>query len=145
MLRLRKARPLGLLPGVKTRPISECMSPNPHTVGQEQTLAVAAAEMRERGIRHLPVLHGGKLVGLLTLDELRVVEALPNVDDSVVKVEEALSGEPYAVAPEKPLSEVVKHMAAHKLTAAVVVSHDQVKGVFTTEDALRLLGDVLAG
>jgi len=41
-----------------------------HTIGQEQTLDVAHTVMRQHGIRHLPVLEGGKLVGLLSQRDL---------------------------------------------------------------------------
>ena len=44
--------------------ISEFMTAQPHSIGQEQTLAAAADQMRKLNVRHLPVLHGGKLVGL---------------------------------------------------------------------------------
>ena len=120
------------------------MTANPHTVGQTQPLAAAWAMMREHSIRHLPVLHGGELVGVLTANELRVVEALPGVDSDVVKVEEALSGDTYAVAPETPVGEVVSHMAKHKISSAIIVAHEKVQGVFTIDDALRLLSDALS-
>ena len=44
-------------------PVSAFMTPGPHTIGRDQTLAVAHRLVREHGIRHLPVLHGGKQVG----------------------------------------------------------------------------------
>ena len=44
-------------------PIHKYMSTSPHTIGAEQTIAMAAKVMAEHRIRHLPVLHGGKVVG----------------------------------------------------------------------------------
>jgi len=120
------------------------MTANPHTIGREQPLAAAWEMMQEHRIRHLPVLHGGELVGVLTANELRVVEALPGVDSAVVKCEEAVAGDSYTVSPETPLSEVVAHMADHKISSAIVVNHGKVAGVFTIDDALRLLRDALA-
>ena len=46
--------------------VRECMSPSPVTVNGNRPLALAQSLMREHGIRHLPVLEGGKVVGLLS-------------------------------------------------------------------------------
>jgi acetoin utilization protein AcuB len=59
--------------------IQKYMTPTPHTIGQEQTLQVAHDVMREHGVRHLPVLEGGKLVGLLSQRDLHLVETLREV------------------------------------------------------------------
>src|SRR5437879_4833811 len=53
-------------PSMTTTTIRDYMTPAPHTIGVEQPLAVAAALMQAHHIRHLPVLHGGKLVGILS-------------------------------------------------------------------------------
>ena len=37
--------------------IRDYMTESPHTIGSEQTLAMAHTLMREHSIRHLPVLH----------------------------------------------------------------------------------------
>jgi acetoin utilization protein AcuB len=99
--------------------------------------------MRKFEIRHLPVLHGGKLIGLLSLRDLHLVETLPNVDPELVRVEEAMTQDVYAVEPKTPLKQVVSEMAARKLGSAVVVEGSKVVGVFTTVDALDLLAERL--
>ena len=43
--------------------ISDFMTASPHLIGAEQPLARAHDIMRKNDLRHLPVLHGGKLVG----------------------------------------------------------------------------------
>mgnify|MGYP002386212586 CR=1 FL=1 len=83
----------------------------PHSIGTEQTLAHAHEVLRSHHIRHLPVLQGGKLVGMLTQRDLALVETLKDVDPNSVKVEDAMSGEVYTVSPDAPLDEVVQEMA----------------------------------
>ena len=78
------------------------MTTSPHSIGVEQSLATAHAMMREHEIRHLPVLHGGKLLGILTDRNLGLVESLAGVDPTKVKVEDAMSTVVYAVGPEQP-------------------------------------------
>jgi acetoin utilization protein AcuB len=123
--------------------IEQYMSPNVHSVGREQTLAVAHDLMRTHRIRHLPVLHGGKLVGIVTVRDLHLVETLPDVDPEKVLVEDAMTEEVYAVAPSDDLREVAATMADRKLGCAVIMQGPKVVGVFTTIDALRALADAL--
>jgi acetoin utilization protein AcuB len=46
--------------------VERYMTTSPHTVGQDQKLSQAHKIMRAHEIRHLPVLQGGKLVGVLS-------------------------------------------------------------------------------
>jgi acetoin utilization protein AcuB len=119
------------------------MTSAPHSIGAEQTLAHAHDVLRQHRIRHLPVLHGGQLVGMLTQRDLALVETLKDVDPRRVKVEDAMSTEVYTVAPEAPLDEVVGEMAEKKYGSAVVISNHKVVGIFTTVDACAALADLL--
>jgi acetoin utilization protein AcuB len=123
--------------------ISEFMTKSPHLVGKDQPLAKAHQLMKSFKIRHLPVLHGGRLVGLLSLRDLHLVETLRDVDPAEVKVEEAMSQEVFSVRPEASLRTVVREMARKKYGSAVVVDGRKVIGVFTTVDALRALDQAL--
>ena len=123
--------------------IERYMTPGPFSIGQEQSLAQAHKLMRDYQIRHLPVLHGGKLVGVLSDRDLHLIETLRDVDPERVTVEEAMSPTVYTVSPRAPLDEVVREMARHKYGCAVVEDGGKVVGVFTTVDALRAFADVL--
>lgn len=128
----------------KTVPISAFMTKSPHTVGKSQTLAHAHEVMRKHNIRHLPVLEGGKLVGLVTERDLRLIETLKDVDPAHVTVEEAMSQEVYAVTPDTLLAEVARQMAEHKYGSAIVMEGSaKVVGIFTTVDAMTALSSVL--
>jgi acetoin utilization protein AcuB len=127
----------------KVLTIADRMTKTPHLIGAEQSMKAAHDVMRKFEIRHLPVLHGGKLIGLLSLRDLHLVETLPNVDPELVRVEEAMTQDVYAVEPKTPLKQVVSEMAARKLGSAVVVEGSKVVGVFTTVDALDLLAERL--
>lgn len=123
--------------------IDRYMTTSPLTIGRDQTLAHAHALMREHKIRHLPVLEGGKLIGLISDRDLHMIETLRDVDPEKVVVEEAMVPEVYTVSPAAPLDEVVREMAAHKYGSAVVIDHNKVVGVFTTIDAMQAFADLL--
>jgi len=129
-----------------TKPIptlQKYMTTTPHSIGVDQTLAKAHEMMREHGIRHLPVLTGGRLVGLVTERDLRLVESLKDVDPHVVKVEDAMSTSVYAVRPDSPLDEVVGTMGQKKYGSAVVMQNEKVVGMFTTVDICRAFAELL--
>lgn len=120
------------------------MTPMPHTVGVEQPLAVAREMMREHRIRHLPVLHGGQLVGVLSERDVALVAALPGVDVERLAVGEAMTPEPHVISPDSSLEWVATEMAQLKFGSLIVVEHSRVVGIFTTVDALRALHELLA-
>lgn len=125
-----------------SRTVAAWMTRQPHTIGDDQSLAVARERMHHFDVRHLPVLHGGHLVGVVSSRDIAMVEALPGVDITEVTVDEAMAEEPWTVTADAPLAHVATIMAERKIGTAIVVEvadGDQVVGVFTTTDALRAL------
>lgn len=124
--------------------IERYMTPSPHTIGQDQPLVVAHEMMRQHQIRHLPVLHGGKLVGMLSQRDLHFIETLRDVDPEEVRVEEAMSADTFAVGPRTTLRKVAAEMAEHRYGSAVVLDKERVVGIFTTVDGMQALADLLS-
>ncbi len=124
--------------------IRKFMTASPHTIGQEQTLVVAHRMMQENHVRHLPVLEGGKLVGVLSQRDLHLIETLRDVDPKTATVEEAMTMDVYVTSPSTPLDEAVRVMAEHKYGSAIVVDRGKIAGIFTTIDALEALAGLLA-
>lgn len=125
----------------KAAPIADYMTPTPHTVGSEQTITFAQKLMQKHGIRHLPVLHGGKLDGIVSDRDLGMIAGLNEVNPDNTTVEEAMTQEAYTVDKDTPLVDVLKEMLEHKYGSAVVVESDKIIGIFTTYDSLQLLVD----
>jgi acetoin utilization protein AcuB len=125
--------------------IHRFMTPTPHTISTRQTLAEAHQTMRERGVRHLPVVLAGKLVGVVSQRDLYLLETLRGVDVGRELVEEAMSDEPFVVAPDASLDEVAETMARTKHGSALIVESDRLLGIFTSTDALRALVNLLRG
>jgi acetoin utilization protein AcuB len=124
--------------------IKKYMTTDVQTIGDDQPMAVAHRMMREQQIRHLPVLHQGQVVGIVTDRDLHLVETLRDVDPKQIAVSEAMTPDPYVVSPEAGLDEVVATMAAKKYGSAVVSDHGHVVGIFTTVDACSAFADLLS-
>ena len=123
--------------------VYQYMTPSPHTIGPRQSLAAAAHMMRDNDVRHLPVLDGGRLVGMLSQRDLLLVEAMPGVNPTEVRVEEAMVQDVFTVLPDAPIGEVIETMIARKVGSAIVSEGERVTGVFTTIDALQALHRLL--
>ena len=123
--------------------IQKYMTTTPHTIGSDQTIAKASGLMSEYHIRHLPVLRGGQLLGVLSDRDIKLIETFKDVDPTKLQVEEAMTEQPYTVEPETPLDTVVSTMAEHKYGSAVIVQNHKVVGIFTTVDACRALAELL--
>jgi acetoin utilization protein AcuB len=124
--------------------ISKYMTTTPHTIEGTVTLAAAEKLMQDHGIRHLPVMSGAKLLGIITERDIRYVASFSIVDPAQATVSGAMSEDLYAVSPETPLDQVVGTMAEKKYGSAVVVQNERVVGVFTTVDACRALSELLS-
>lgn len=130
---------------MKTVLVQDYMSASPHSIGVTLTLEDAKNMMRAHHIRHLPVLDGGKLVGVVSDRDVQMVESMDDVESAEVPIEEAMSQAPYTASPTTPLEVAARHMSRHRLGSVVVLHRGQVVGVLTTTDGMRALADVLAG
>jgi acetoin utilization protein AcuB len=125
--------------------VGDYMTPAPHFAAPEEKLSHAKSLMQEYGIRHLPVLHGGKLVGILTDGDVNFVHMLAVALSDSLTVEDMMRPKPYTVSTDAPLQQGARNMAERKVDVAIVVDHGVIAGVFTTTDALNALADVLEG
>lgn len=120
------------------------MTAQPFTIGRDQSLSTAHRMMRTENVRHLPVLEHGELIGIVSLSDLYFLETIRGVAIDDDRVEDAMTLEPYVVAPDTPISEVAEAMARHHHGCAIVVERGKVAGVFTASDALRLVAKLAA-
>lgn len=124
-------------------PVKKYMTPTPQTIGREAPLATAKEIMTGLAIRHLPVIQGDKVVGVLSDRDIQVLEFLAQDHADALRVDDAMTRDVYVVAPETPLQDVAAAMTAGKFGSAVVVEGGKVRGIFTTIDALRALAELL--
>lgn len=111
-------------------------------------IAEAHKIMKDKKVRRLPVLHEGKLVGIVTLGDVR--EASPsdattlsiwelNYLWSQLTVERIMTTHVYGVHPDEPLLNAAEMMLLHRISGLPVIEHDKVVGMITESDVFRML------
>jgi acetoin utilization protein AcuB len=124
-----------------TDTVGHWMTSSPICVSPHDDVQIARRLFTEHGIRHLPVVDGGKLVGLICERDLQVAELFAGKRTMTVDV---VMATPYVVTAKTRLREVAAQMSQRREDAAVVVEDDRPLGVFTTADALRAIASSTA-
>lgn len=104
-----------------------------------QTVAEAEDLMKSRGIRHLPVMHGAHLKGIVSLEDILLARIDHGDACRRFPLEKICRHDVLSISPVAPISEVAELMLSHDTDSAVVVDGGFVVGIFTTTDALRVL------
>ena len=139
-----------MLPTVK-----QWMSGSPVTVAPEASALEAHEAMVAHGIRHLPVVSGSEVVGILSLDDLRAglpVEMgerapVPAQQRDTVRewsVSDLMTPAPETLSAEASLQEAADRMADLKIGCLPVVDpKDGLQGILSEVDVLRALAATL--
>lgn len=116
--------------------IKNLMTKLPHTIGKDLSLEKAKNTMRELRCHHLPVLDGGKLVGVISDRDLAFAANLNESD--LLTVDQIMMEEPIVVAPSKDLAEVLQVMLKNRINSVIVSAEaPEPWGIFTTTDLIK--------
>ena len=132
--------------------VADVMTPNPVIISPSNSLRTAKRLMEEGNFRRLPVVEGGRLVGIITDRDLRLALNSPLVlrdrwYDSYLldhmSVEACMTPDPVTIVPEAPLDEAIHLMIERKFSGLPVVREGQVVGIITVTDLLEFLLRIL--
>lgn len=129
------------------RSVSEIMRTSFVALGARDTLEMADALMHFGRVRHIPVLDGDRLVGILSQRDVLAHALSKTLDFDArerrthlhsVDVAEAMSRKPVAVRPEASLGEAARLMLTHRIGAVPVTDAEgRLVGIVTESDLLR--------
>ncbi len=123
--------------------IQKFMTTQPQSIESAESIKKALDRMSKVGVRHLPVTKNGKVVGIVSDRDLKLVLGFEEIDSAEVTVADVCHPKPYIVGPDALLHEVAEEMAEKRLGSAIVVQNGKLVGIFTTVDACRALAEVL--
>ena len=113
------------------------MRVEPWTVGETDTLGDAQQTMKREQIRHLPVMSGERLVGIVS--ERDILAARARVRDKEwwkVPVAEAMQAPVHTANPDDSVVEAAGRLAMSKIGALPVVELGKLVGIVTVTDVL---------
>lgn len=125
--------------------IKSVMTPFPYAIDIDAPIEEARAFMQRQNIRHLPVISGGKLVGVVSDRDIKLYLG-PDLDypeASETKVRDVYLDKPYVVDLNESLDNVLTVMAEKHIGSALVTRDGKLAGLFTATDACRSFAEHL--
>jgi CBS domain-containing protein len=121
------------------------MTTNLFTVDEEESLELVASIMDWQQIRHVPVEDDShRLVGLVTHRGLLRALASPSEKPlETLAVRDVMLTELVTASPDMTTIEAIELMRAHTLSCLPIVKGDQLVGIVTEHDFMRIAGQLL--
>lgn len=132
----------------------EIMTSDVVTIEENGTLGQALEIMQEKAIRHLPVVRGRELVGMLSDRDLRSFGVTMVADVDLLEqlkarlessVSQAMSGNLITVDPSSDVVEIIDLMVEERINAVPVVDEEsnELVGIVSSVDVLGAVRDRL--
>ena len=116
--------------------VREVMTPAPLVVVEpDDDLARAGQTMVWTRVRHVPVLEGGALVGILS--ERDFIRGLGADPAGTPTVRAAMHAPVTWIGPDEPITSALSLMVSRKIGCLPVMGRDGLVGMLTTTDLLR--------
>ena len=128
------------------------MTANPFTVSPDATVPEAMDLMNAKGVRHLPVVDAGRVVGVLSHSDIAAAGPSKATTFSAgeinyllaqLKVRKVMTRDPITVSPDALLEEAAVLMRDHKIEMLPVVAGGKLVGVITESAILDAFIELL--
>lgn len=123
--------------GLRATKVEDIMTSQVTTVAPDTSVEDARARMQRARIRHLPVLDGGLLVGIVSDRDLR------DATDDAAPVSWRMTPTVFVLAPGAPLRQAAKLFRERRVGAMPVLSGRRVVGIVSVVDVIRALEESL--
>jgi CBS domain-containing protein len=136
----------------KREPITHIMSKSVHTLNLTNSLEDAEKAFRKYNVRHLPVVSGDKLIGMLSLTDLArisFVDSYGDVNDqensvdtavySMLTIEQVMAQKVETIDASATIRDVADVLSAREYHALPVVEDNKLVGIVTTTDLIKYL------
>lgn len=119
-------------------PVREVMDPNTETVSPQTSVEEVIRSIFLQDRRHaVPVCQNDRLVGIVTLSDVKVV---PQPKWSQTSVAEIMTRQPlYRVTPEDDLNSAMRLLTQHDINQVVVLHEERLVGLLNHADIIRHL------
>ena len=134
----------------KSVPVSSIMTKNVVKLNLSDDLTKAEILFKKHHIRHIPVVNGNVIIGMLSYtDLLRIsyADAIEDEDDvdttvyNMFTVEQVMAKKLVSISPETTIKEAAQILASKEFHALPVCEGDLLVGIITTTDLIKHLID----
>ncbi len=132
----------------KREPVSQIMTENVETVNLANTLVEAKEIMEQNRIKHLPVISGEKLIGILSLNDINklglevMYEGQKDASVAVMEmysIERIMTKNPISIAPYTTIKDATEIFIEKGFHALPVLDNGVLVGIVSTTDVLEYL------
>lgn len=129
-------------------PVSTIMTKNVVKLNLSDDLTKAESLFKKNHIRHIPVVNGNKIMGMLSYTDLLRISFADAVDDDEVvdvtvynmfSVEQVMARNLVKVTPETTIKDVAEILSKNEFHALPVCVGDLLVGIVTTTDLIKYL------
>ena len=125
--------------------IRDLMSENPSTCEPSTTVVEAAKVMAREDVGPIPVVEGGRLIGVVTDRDLVVRVLAEERDPQGTTVAEIATTDVVTVAPDASLDEALRLLAQNQVRRLPVVEGDRLVGILAQADVARHAEEIETG
>jgi len=122
------------------------------TITKDERMTIAKKILQEKNIRHLPVVDGKKLIGLVTNMDIRKAEASPATSLEIrelhylldkIKVSEIMTRNVITIHPDTSVEEAATLLHDNKIGCLPVVEDGNLAGIITENDVMEIFIQVM--
>jgi len=130
-------------------PVSFIMTKNVVKLNLTDDLTKAEMLFKKNNIRHIPVVNGNAIIGMLSYTDLLRISFADAIDDdeeiiditvyNMFTIEQVMAKKLVTISPETTIKEAAEILAAKEFHALPVVEGDLLVGIITTTDLIKYL------
>lgn len=128
--------------------VRDIMTTDLTTLREDEVLLDATLIFARGGFRHIPILNGTQLVGIVTERDVKhytpsILSGIPpeeyNRLMATTPLSKIMARGPITIESGKTVYEAARILYDHRIGCLPVVENDELKGIITTTDMLKLL------
>ncbi len=133
----------------KREPISKIMTKNVITLNRKDDLETAERLFKSKKIRHIPVVSGAAIIGMLSYTDLLRISFADSIGDdefdvdttvyNMFTIEQVMAKNLVSVQSSATIKEVAEILAKKEFHALPIVDDEKLVGIVTTTDLINYL------
>ena len=133
----------------KRTPVSKIMSNEVITVNKTQSLKEVNEIISDKNIRHVPVVSGNEVIGMLSKTDIQKISFVNTVDGNELttamfdnlSIEQVMTKDIKTVQQHETIYDVAQTLSQEDFHALPVLEHEKLVGIVTSTDLIKYLVD----